>query len=298
MKFFLPLILLCAVLAFSGCATRQDAKATTRIATDHPVAQRDALFEMLRYVYLWHFDGSFSINAERSDTIEIWAREVTEELDEGDQSRFAEVWLPQVKLLISLKKANYSIPELDLDIRNESFKIQSVSHQSDPPAARIEFRILTFTEQEVTDHLFASRNLKRFPDEALRQNLRTAMINRELGELANISGDQVVYVSPISPVSNDLWVYHENFKRLIRFAADMDLSNPEFWSKTPLHVEVYDLETSVVVMNDEAAGSDAYLTKDFTGRALFNCLILGMRIDMSEEDVKKALSEARATQTP
>lgn len=298
MKSSVALIVLCAFVVLTGCATRQNVQSTTRIESDHPVAQRDALFEMLRYVYLWHFDESFSIDAARSDTIEIWAREVTEELDEGDQSRFAEVWLPQIKLLISLKKANYSIPELDLDIRNDSFKIQSVSHQSDPAAARSEFKILTFTEKEVMDHLFASRNLKRFPDEALRQNLRAAIINREFGELADISGNQVVYVSPISPVSNDLWVYHENLKRLIRFAADMDLSNPEFWSKTPLHVEVYDLETSVVVMNDEAAGSDAYLTKDFTGRALFNCLILGMRIDVTEEDAKKALSEARAKQTP
>jgi hypothetical protein len=262
----------------------------------HPVAQRETLFELLRYVYLWHFDDSFSINNSQSDTIEMWVRAVYFELDEGDKSQFAEVWFPQIKMLIHLKKANYSIPELGVNVRNDSFKIQNVNHRNAADAPRADYHVVSFSHKEVADHLFSTRNLKRFPDEVLRRNLRTAMIDREFHELNEITGDQVVYVSPISPVSNDIWVYHENFKRLIRFSADMDLSNPSYWSDTPIHVEVYDLDTAVVVSPDEIPGSDAYLTKDFTGRALFNCMILGMRIEVSEADAKKALREVQAAE--
>ena len=161
-----------------------------------------------------------------------------------------------------------------------------------PP--RSSYQIVRFAEQEVVDHLFATRNMVRFPDDVLRANLRKAMVEREFETLQQIEGNQVAYVSPISPVSNDLWVYHENLKRLVRFSADMDLNNPAYWSTTPIHVDVYDLDTAVVVSVDEMPGSDAYLTKDFTGRALFNCLILGMRIEISEAEAKRALEEARA----
>ncbi len=299
MKKYLPLLqLLCVLLVFSGCATTQTAKPKARVPADHPVAQRETLFEMLRYIYLWQFDESYFIDNPAGDTIELWVRDVSVDLDAGDKSQFAEVWLPQIKMLVTMKKSDYRIPELNLDVRDDTFKIQTINRLDQPDPAGTVFQVVSFTEKEVTDHLFRTRNMKRFPNDVLRKNLRAAMIEKEFDNLEDIDGAQIIYVSPISPVSNDLWVYHENRKRLIQFSADMDLNNPEYWNSTPFHVEVYDLETSVIVSPDEMPGSDAYLTKDFTGRALFNCLILGMRIEISADDVKKALSEAAAARKP
>ena len=38
--------------------------------------------------------------------------------------------------------------------------------------------------------------------------------------------------------------------------------------------------TQTVVSLDEAAGSNAFLTRDQIGRALFNCVVLGRRIEV------------------
>lgn len=298
MKSLVVCSLLIAVVFTPGCSTFNKSESPPmQVTPDHPLAKRDVLFEILRYVYLWHFDESVSTDAPGRDTIEIWVREVPVELDEGDQSRFAEVWLPQFKFLVDLKKANYSIAELQLDVRNESFKIQRVHHQSDAGAPRSDYQILTYPEKEIREHLLSTRHLKRFPDDVLRRNLRSAMIRHGISTEDRIAGDQVMHVSPISPVSNDLWVYHENLKHLIRFAADMDLSNPDYWDKTPIHVDLYDLETAVVVMNEETFGSDAYLTKDFTGRVIFNCVVLGLRIEIPEAEAMKVLEEAESARS-
>jgi hypothetical protein len=298
MKYSIQSLTFALAVLVMGCGSLHHANQATSAPAEHPVANREDLFEILRYVYLWHFDESLSFHVPDEDVIEIWIREVPVELDEGDESRFAEVWLPQINLSVNLKQANYAIPELGIAVRNESFKVQSVTYKDRGDAPRSDFQIMRYEEQEVIDHLFSTRNLKRFPDDALRANLRRAMIRHEFDALQQITGDQVVYVSPISPVSNNLWVFHENLKRLVRFSADMDLNNPAYWSTTPVHVEVYDLDAAVVVSPDEMPGTDAYLTKGFTGRALFNCLILGMRIEISEADALTAFQEIRDTLDP
>ena len=111
---------------------------------------------------------------------------------------------------------------------------------------------------------------------ALREHLGLDPERREAGE-------QVVHVAPLSPVANELWVYWENKKLLIRFASDVDLENPETWEHQTLGIRTCDVRTQTVVSLDEAAGSNAYLTRDQIGRALFNCLVLGKRLSRAEE---------------
>ena len=43
-------------------------------------------------------------------------------------------------------------------------------------------------------------------------------------------------------------------------------------------VDLYDIDEQVVVSLDEVAGSNAYMTRDQVGRALFNCIVLGRRV--------------------
>ncbi len=41
---------------------------------------------------------------------------------------------------------------------------------------------------------------------------------------------------------------------------------------------IYDIDEQVVVSLQEVPGSNAYLTRDQVGRALYNCMILGKRV--------------------
>ena len=91
-------------------------------------------------------------------------------------------------------------------------------------------------------------------------------------------GEHVVHVAPLSPVANELWVFWENRKMLIRFASDLDLENPAMWEHQTLGIRTYDILNQTVVALGEAAGSNAYLTRDQVGRALYNCIVLGRRL--------------------
>ena len=84
-------------------------------------------------------------------------------------------------------------------------------------------------------------------------------------------------MAPLSPVANQLWVFWENGRALLRFASDIDLSNDAVWENCNLAVKMWELDEQVVVSLDEVAGSNAYMTRDQVGRALYNCVVLGRR---------------------
>jgi len=131
------------------------------------------------------------------------------------------------------------------------------------------------------DYLFRTRNERAFPDEQLREHLRSA-VRKAIGERpADVEGGPaVVYLAPLSPVSNDLWVYWENGHRLIRFSSDADLTQKVYWDLAPVNVHAYDVRENVVVSLGEAPGSSKYVTRDWAARALFNCIALGQKVTM------------------
>ena len=57
------------------------------------------------------------------------------------------------------------------------------------------------------------------------------------------------------------------------------------WEHEDLAVKMYDLDEQVVVSLDEVAGSNAYLTRDQVGRALYNCVVLGKRLELDPKDI-------------
>ena len=93
-------------------------------------------------------------------------------------------------------------------------------------------------------------------------------------------GKRVVHLAPLSPIANEAWVFGETARLLVRFSSDIDLANPAVWEHEELAVDVYDVDEQVVVSLDEVAGSNAYLTRDQVGRALFNCVVLGRRLEL------------------
>lgn len=64
----------------------------------------------MRYLYRWHIDESDIDRVVQSNEVVFWVREIKIELDENDNSRFAAVTLPQFRLEVRLKKADYAVP--------------------------------------------------------------------------------------------------------------------------------------------------------------------------------------------
>jgi hypothetical protein len=274
----LPLMAVaCLACALSGCAS-------TRITVpqrDAEVLTREYVAEILRYLYRWYADETMLASVSQYADTELWARPLHPELDAGDDSLFCEVLFPRVHMRIVLKQADYLVEELGQRVRNDSFKVHSVGEYSSPPAASGAYAVFRFDRGELSDYLFRTRNDCVFPDEQLRERLRAA-VRKAIGERpADVGeGPAVVYVAPLSPVSNDLWVYWENGHRIIRFSSDTDLTQRIYWDLAGVDVHVYDLHENVVVSLGEAPGSSKYVTRDWAARVLFNCIALGQKVVM------------------
>ncbi len=279
--------LLCALLLSTavplgaplpGCAS---ARATR--AEEGAVLTKDYVAEIIRYLYRWHADETMLASVAGFGDSELWARPIHPRLDRDDQSQFHEVLFPRVKMRVVLKKADYLVEELGERVRNDSFKVFSVGRFSSLPASRSEYTVFRFDRDELSDHLFRTRSERVFPDEELRERLRAA-VRKSMGERPADAGDgpNVAYIAPLSPVSNDLWVYWENGHRIIRFSSDADLTQKIYWDLAGVTVQVYDLRENVVVSLGEVPGSNKYVTRDWAARVLFNCIALGQKVVMPE----------------
>lgn len=243
------------------------------------------LYEVMRHLYRWHIDEEHIDAVVRSGTVTFWARETAHALDPGDRSAFGEVLLPQVGMLVKVKRADYSVPELDLTVKSERFKITHVGLVSVPEAMPEGFTEVVADYQHMRDELFRTRGHASFPEGAMLEHMRAAARTAILKEAERAKaeppkGVQVVHLAPLSPIANEAWAFWESGRTLIRFASDADLANPGVWDHHDLVVDVYPLDRNVVVSLDEVAGSNAYMTRDQAGRALFNCMILGKRLEL------------------
>jgi hypothetical protein len=136
--------------------------------------------------------------------------------------------------------------------------------------------------KEMRDYLFRTRNQHDFPDPELVERLREALRKEAAKEglLATNAPatEQVVHLAPLSPVANETWVFWEAGRKLLYFASDIDLANPEVWRHEVLAAHIFDIDQQVVVSHEEAPGSNRFLTRYQVSRALFNCIVFGQRI--------------------
>jgi hypothetical protein len=296
----------CAVLLVAALAPGSAARpgADPRLAPPAPPAQltdKPWLEEVVRHMYRWYIDERDLDGVIADKQVVFWVRELKPGLDEGDRSLFGEVVLPQFKLEVTVKRADYTIPELGAVVKNDSFRITHVEG-TEPGLKRAEGSVeVKIPYDEVRDDLFRTRSQASFPEGDLLERVRAA-VRTELAKDAKDhppgagaapapgapsapgapapSPTQVVYVAPLSPVANEAWVFWETGRTLIRFASDIDLSNPAVWEHEKLAVKLYHLDSKVVVSLDEVAGSNAFMTRDEAGRALFNCVVLGKRLEL------------------
>jgi hypothetical protein len=277
-----------ALIIIVSAAPLPQAKATPPPA----LLEREYLFEVIRHLYRWHLDEKDVENIVGKPEVAFWVRDCTPELDPGDNSRLGDIVIPDLDVKVTVKKASYRIQELDLAVKDKTFKIINVA-RGGTPAEPTGYKVVTASYQAMLDYAHRTRNLARFPENDLLMRLRLAArktILKHLDQLAETrpangtakkddlpDQEQVVYFAPLSDVANEIWVFWETGRSLIRFTSDMDLENPALWDHDQLVVRLYDIDEQTVVSLSEVAGSNAYMTRDQVGRALFNCIILGKR---------------------
>ena len=251
------------------------------VAPPAEVLEPTFLYEITRHLYRWYMDESDVEKQSGEPDFPFWVRRADAPLDPGDRSALATILLPRMGIEVKVKKADYAIEELGLAVKSKGFRIVNVARVPVPAAPPPGAAVAAVEYAAMKDYLFRTRTQAEFPDEAMFERLRVAL--REhfgLDPGQREAGRFVVHVAPLSPVANELWVFLESRKLLVRFASDVDLENPEMWKHQTLGVRTYDVLTQTVVSLDEAAGSNAFLTRDQIGRALFNCVVLGRRIEV------------------
>ena len=280
---FLALVLLAAAAgapaAVPAAAEVPTAAETAAAAPPAELLESSFLYEITRHLYRWYMDESDVEKQAGEPDFPFWVRRTDALLDAGDRSVIATILLPRMGIEVKVKKADYAIEELGLAVKSKGFRIVNVARVPVPAAPPSRVAVVAVAYAEMQDYLFRTRAQAEYPDEAMFERLRVAL-REHLGLDPNQreAGEQVVHVAPLSPVANELWVFWENKKLLMRFSSDVDLENPEMWKHQTLGIRTYDVLTQTVVALDEAAGSNAYLTRDQIGRALFNCVILGQRL--------------------
>lgn len=273
-------VLLLSMLGFAACTT-------PRVGDAAPAADalidKAYIYEVVRHLYRWHLDAEDLAQPTHGQNLVFWGREIHPHLDSGDHSRFGEIIFPGFGVLVTVKKSDYRIEEFGTEVKSKGFKIISVSRQAIPSRKPAEFASAMVEHADMVQYLFDTRNARTFPGDELLERMRSSVGNvvREDFERRGEplpKGEHIVHLAPLSPVANEAWLFWETGRRLIRVASDMELEKSPVWKLDDVFVDVYHLDHQVVVSMNEAAGSNAYLTRDQIGRALYNCVVLGKRM--------------------
>jgi hypothetical protein len=193
--------------------------------------------------------------------------------------------LPQFSLRIKVKNADYSVPELGVKIKTGAFKIVSVQSFERGKQGWKGFTEVRTDYARMRERLFKTRNQTSFPDASLLERMRAALWEEMAEDYEHRhekppQGVQTAYLASLSPVANEAWVFWEGGRMIIRFTSDIDLNNPAVWEHEKLAVTDYHIDRHVVVTLDEVGGSNEFMTRNEAGRALYNCVVLGEKVEV------------------
>ena len=254
------------------------------------------LFEVVRYLYRWQLTETEVESLLAGDRLTFWVRRLSVSMDADDRSEWAEIVLPRPGVRLVVKKADYRIEELGTEVKSRTFRVARVEREGVPKGAPREARAVEVEVSAMREYLFRTRSQHDYPDAALLKRLQAAVRKQAAQEgLTQIQGagaEKMIHVAPLSPVANELWVFWEEGRKLILFASDIDLSNPEVWNHESLASRIYDLDEQVIVTPDEAPGSNRFLTRYQVSRALFNCVLFGQRLTVRPPGVEEAARSA------
>lgn len=286
----LPLLLAAALAAASALAAPAapgPAAAESAAASVEPpaaVMELSFLGEVALHLYRWYLDET-DFDVDRlgdDDTLVFRVRRLPVENDEGDDSEWADIRIPQLHLGARVKRPDYAIEELGVEVRSDHFRIVHVYRLEPgdfdaPPEEN--WREVETALREMLDAIRETALVAVYPDPALTERLHRACRRQmELDPDGREAGDQVIHVAPMSSVANEVWVFLENENLLMQFSSDTDIEAPELWPSQELRVRTIDAAHNTLVSLEEMPGSNVFVTRDQVGRLLYNCVVFGKRI--------------------
>lgn len=291
------ILLSLAIICFSPFFTlNAENAAKTKIPPE--VIEKQFLYEVTRHLYRWYLDEIDVEKLAENKELVFMVRAIDMKLDDGDKSQYVEIILPALKLSVKMKKADYRIDELNVNVQSNSFKIKNVDRQLKDFETPDGCVSVAFDIKQMKDYLFNTRNKGEFPSPELYERIKKAF-REEFNDVLvkNVPDEQfkterVTFIAPLSPVANVVWAYLDHGKLLVRCSSDIDLTNPDAWEHESLSFKLYDVKNQMVVALDENAGDNSFMTRDQIGRALYNCVVLGQRIVVSAADAKKDMPKS------
>lgn len=276
------MLLLTLAMLLPACRTSPSPGVGSTAPPPPELTQTSYLFEIVRHLYRWQLDDAEVERLVGAKHCVFWVRRLETRLDPGDRSELAEIILPLLNVAVKVKKADYTIEELNTVVKSQNFRITRVSRGNIPARAPRSCAVVEVDMDEMRDYLFRTRNQREHPDPAflgrLRQALRQQAAKEGLLTTNVLAGDKIVHLAPLSPVANEIWAFWEAGRKLFYFASDIDLANPAVWQHQSLMAHIFDLDQQVVVSHEEAPGSNRFLTRYQVSRAIFNCVLLGDRL--------------------
>ncbi len=273
-----------AKLNLSGIVNPQpDQKEAAALYTE--LGGDEGFFQTAHYLYRWYLDENDFERRDLAFQRQVWLRRLQVVTDENDHSRFMEVVFPAIGVTVALKKTDYRIPELKLDVKSNGYRVVRISREPRDASEAGSYVRLAFDPAALNARLFRERFQAQFPSDELLVRMR-ASVAKQVADLALPAapqGDKTVYFAPVHTVANEIWAYWEEGRLLFRFTSDVDLDNPALWSRDTLDVAIYDIVQQTVVSHEEKPGDDLFLTRDQVGRALYNCLVLGKKTVVSSD---------------
>lgn len=277
-----------SAMAEDAAAPAAPAAAETPAPPPEAVRAPRFLAELAEHLYRWYLDED-DLDDDRvsGGVFRFLVRRIDRASDEGDKSEWAELRLPQMNVGVTVKRPDYRIEELGLDIQSDRFRIVNVFRLDETGAddAGDGWTTVDLPLEKMLSDLLDTFDDTVFPSPGLSERLhRACRLAMHLDPDAREAGDQVMHIAPMSPVANVVWVFIENENLLMRFSADDDLEDRSLWPYQELDVKTFDVFRHSLVTHDQMPGSNIYVTRDQVGRALFNCIVLGKRLIVINPD--------------
>jgi len=287
-SFLVPAVI-CAITAALGCRQLQgpprilfpgivndaSAHAEEGAALFEELGGEPAFLDLARYLYRWYLDEKDYEHADPDYQDQLWIRRLQVVADAGDNSRYLEVVFPALELTVLLKRADYRISELKLNVQSGGYRVIRVSRDRGLPD---DYAVLGVNTEALFEKLFERRLERQYACEALEAHVQTNLL-RQCDVLAEDQRGRVKSFdfAPVNAIDNELWVFWEEGKWLFRVSSDIDLSNPDAWQSGKLSFSGIDVVSQTVVSFDERPGDRQFVTRDQVGRALYNCVVLGRK---------------------
>jgi len=250
---------------------------------DPALENREWLMETLLYTYYWYLDDAYFAAHADADETEIWVRSTEPRVrDADDHSRFGEVWLPAARVLLAVKQSDYRVPELNLPVKSDGYRVRQGSFETAAPGEAAAWKIVRFNRDEVFALLKSARHHLQVPNPVTKE-IVTGLLRREMKQ-AGVTGEpQRFFIAARTGVATDVWVYWQNRRVILQVSGDMDLTDPAIAAHLPLVVRSFNLGSNVVASLLEDDRSNAHITRDRASRVVFMCVVRGEEILLSPE---------------